>query len=327
MPMLLALPDAERTDQREDVRFERKLIEALAKEAGLTIDKRKSRVVRGGHAGFALAAEHAKHMIGAHPDGIVIGGVDSYCYGSVLRELDERGALLRLSGGHGRIPSEAAAFVVVAEESIPTPGRPKRAMLRDASTERLGTSDEPGAALGRLLRLFVNQRLGPPSGPCWILSDVNGEPSRTDRWLAAAALAADVLEGSVHHDIVQHTAEVGAATGAYHAVLGITLARIGAVDSKKLFVAMTSDDALSGIVEFDLAKDAAGFQASRGDARCHTIRRVVGARGATSREGAQLRRLARARLEDIASMAMLLRPDASSPRENPESDKFIEIAA
>jgi len=305
LPLYLALPVGERPDQASDARFGRPLLDALARSSGVSIDVEHSFIVRTGHAGFAALVEHAARSIADHPAGVIMGGVDSHFDQRVVTWLDEQGRFMRVGGKHGRIPGEAAAFLRV--EQLPESARSRQlAKLRAGDVEDQTDAVVSGAALSRVIRRVVGTlRTGAVE---WVLSDLNGEPARTDAWLAAEDLARDALVTAVHEEIVQHTSDVGAATGALLAVVAIQWATIGAVRSPNVLLALSSDTGARGAVAIDLPAPHGPFIASVSYVCDHAIGAEKGSLSPSPRERAQMARFARSLLEDIGSMAMLLAP-------------------
>ncbi len=304
MPLFLALPEGERYDQR-DARFGRPLLEALARKTDLAIDVEQSLIVRTGHAGFAELVERATQAIADFPAGLLIGGIDSAFDQRVVTWLDERSRLLRSSGTHGRIPGEAAAFLRV--ELLAETARTKHAAkLRAGDTEDQTETAPKGSAQSRVIRRVAGAL---HSGSIeWVMSDLNGEPPRTDAWLAAEDLARDVLTTAVHEEVVPHIGDVGAATGALLAVIAIEWAGIGAVRSPNVLIALSSDGPQRGAVAIDLPPPHATFVASMTAVSDHAVGHRKGSLEPSERERAQMERVARSLLEDIGSMAMLLAP-------------------
>jgi 3-oxoacyl-[acyl-carrier-protein] synthase I len=305
LPLFLALPIAERPDQAADGRFGKALLEALAKTSGAVIDVEHSVIVRTGHAGFAELVERATRSIADHPSGLILGGVDTHVDQRVVTWLDQQAHLLRIAGQHGRIPGEAAAFLRV--ELLAENARTKHAAkIRAGDVEDQTDASAKGAALSRVIRRVAGTlQTGSVE---WVLSDLNGEPARTDAWLAAEDLARDVLVTAVHEEIVQHTSDVGAATGPLLAVVAIEWATIGAIRSPNVLIALSSDGPARGAVAIDLPTPHGPFVASSTSVCDHGVGAKKGSLRPSPRERAHMARFARSLLEDIGSMAMLLAP-------------------
>ena len=303
MPVFLALPVAERPDQA-DSRFGRPLLEALARASGVALDLDASVLVRKGHAGFAEVVERAMRTVADFPHGMLLGGIDSAFDQRVVTWLDERQQLLRLGGTHGRIPGEAAAFLRIAL-SAESPRTKNAAKLRMADNEDQAANTAKGSALSRVIRR-ASGALHTGSVE-WVMSDLNGEPARTDAWLAAEDLVRDVLVTAVHEEVVPHTSDVGAATGALLAVIAIEWAAAGAVRSPNVLIALSSDGAERGAIAMDLPAPHGRFVASMAAVCDHPVDENPSL-APRPREAKQMERVARSLLEDIGSMAMLLAP-------------------
>lgn len=305
LPLFVALPEAERPDQAEDPRFGAPLVEALAQAADVAIDLDASEVVRAGHAGFAFALSRARQKLGEHPRGAYVGGVDSPFHQGVVRWLDERDHFMRLEGVQGRIPAEAAAFLRIRLE--PEGARAKaRSWIRAITSDVEPDGATPGVTLGRLVRRVA--RAPRKGGLDWVLSDVNGEEPRTLAWLGTESEANDLLEQTIHDDLVQHTGDTGAATGALLAVIALVWAKTGSARAENVLVATSADGRERGVFVMDLETPSGRFTASAEDARVHELGAAPGARRPSLEEQKQMERFVRGRLEDIGSMSILLAP-------------------
>jgi len=316
MPLFLALPEAERPGSgalESDA-----LLDALAKAAAPhTVDVRASEVLREGHAGFAFALTRAIRALNHGAKEVLVGGIDSPFDQDVLRWMDERDVLLTDDRAKGRIPTEAAAFVRLALRAAPKSGpRP----MTIAGVETVQDAARGGASLGRLLRRVA---ASPKSGDIdWVLSDVNGEPARSDAWLEAAEVASSSLGDAYHHELVQHTGDMGAATGAMLMAAAKRLAETGSVAYHSLALALSSDGQARGVVAVDLPGQKPAFSASMRGASDHVVvrRRKLPA-GLTPGELLQMERMARSCVEDIGSMGLLLAPDSPAP----DGDKTLFV--
>ncbi|MCP3143643.1 beta-ketoacyl synthase N-terminal-like domain-containing protein [Pyxidicoccus xibeiensis] len=109
--LVLALPDAD-ADLFFDAeafaeRWAQKVKTYLPGAAGPV------RVLQQGRSAFFFAVEHAISLLERREcEAVVIGAVDSLCSPEVLRHLEGEGRLLQAEG-HGTIPGEGAAFVLL----------------------------------------------------------------------------------------------------------------------------------------------------------------------------------------------------------------------
>lgn len=107
--LFLALPEA-----IEDTHHDGHILGALAQQAGVTLDRESSRVIRRGRAGGLLALEEALAYLGAgRAKRVCVGGIDSHFEVEVLRRLALAGRLVGEDSGDGFVPGEAAAFVLL----------------------------------------------------------------------------------------------------------------------------------------------------------------------------------------------------------------------
>lgn len=308
VPLFLALPETQRPGIQELP--PKALLEALAKAAAPhTVDLTASELFHQGHAGFAFALAAATRALSYGAKEVLVGGIDSPFDEAVIRWMQERDLLLTEAQPKGRIATEAAAFVRLALRAAPKAGpRP----MTIAGVETAMDPKRGGALLGKLLRRVA---ASPRSGQLdWVLSDVNGELSRTEAWLDAAEVATSSLGEAYHHELIQHTGDMGAATGSMLAAAATRLAETGSVLYRSLALALSSDGEARGVVALDLPDKKPGFSASISKPADHVVmRRKNPPKGTKSRERAQMERMARSCVEDIGSMGVLLAPDGPPP--------------
>jgi 3-oxoacyl-[acyl-carrier-protein] synthase I len=224
-PVVLALPEAGRPD--DDARLTTDLIPAIAAKSGVEIDVRRSRIVRAGHAGFAIALTLCEAMLASSPEGsmVLVGGVDSYWHPNVAAWLDEEHRLHGLEAEEGFIPSEGAAFARVAARGRALSPLAVVTEIRTGKEERVG-EEEPVTAgtMTRMLRSIVEAPGRDPAG--WVLSDVNGERHRLKEWerVASRGLLAD---RAVHQRLPDVMGDLGAATGSMMVALACAWWRAG----------------------------------------------------------------------------------------------------
>ena len=141
LPLMLALPERSRPGAGEDLPED--FLGALAKAAATPLDLRRSRTFREGHAGGASAFAAAIDLLErGEAEVAVVGGIDSYHQPATVDWLLREG----LTRGPERfVPSEGAAFLVLARESPDTPRQPL-ARLCTAMVDRI--EEEHLLALG-----------------------------------------------------------------------------------------------------------------------------------------------------------------------------------
>ncbi len=314
LPVILALAEAERPDQREVAGAELDLLRKIARGASVALDEARSGVVQLGHAGFAHALARATELLDEGVGVVAVGGIESPHHPEVVRWLDERGWLCKIHDDAGRIPAEAAAFLTLARRQ-----HPRRAGVARLTAVERERSEDPrdGLLLGKLLRRVA--RASSAGEPAWLLTDMNGERARNEQVRQARVEAEDLFARAALDDLVQHTGDVGAASGPLFATIAVTLAKIGAVDAKNVTLALSSDTSgWSAAVGIDLPAASGGFRASRGGVAEHAARAVPGAHTATGLERAQLLRMARSCLEDVGSLGLLLAPGPVDEESRPE---------
>ena len=257
IPLVVALPESGRAD--DDARFDHELVRDLAARSRRRVDVERSRVVRAGHAGGAIAVEIAARML-AQPGGpaaVLVGGVDSYHHPGVLEWLD---AELRLHGPateDGFIPSEGAAFALLTRLRPERGEAPPVAALRRVITgrETTATTDEPNLAATMTAILHALRADGPIS---WVLSDLNGEPYRAREWTLAEERALARGEPStsphselIHDELAGELGDLGAATGPTLLAIACAYFEAGCAPAKDVVIALASDGAERGALRVE----------------------------------------------------------------------------
>jgi 3-oxoacyl-[acyl-carrier-protein] synthase-1 len=216
-PLFLALPEPGRPD--DDPRFGPEMIVELARRSGVPIDADRSVVIRSGHAGGGMALELAALRIaeGGRPQAYLVGGVDSYYQGDVLAWLDVECRLHSGTAGNGIIPSEGAAFAVIAPPSGDSGSGRAIARIAAAVSARedtVGTSSPNLAtAMTRAVRDAATLAGGRPIR--WLLTDVNGERHRISELSKVEIRSRDLFEvGYRHEALAEELGDTGAASGA-----------------------------------------------------------------------------------------------------------------
>ncbi len=247
LPLVLALPEAGRPD--DDSRYGPAFIDALRAKSRCPIDLQRSTVVRGGHAGFAMALEVASNMLhkaglGQTPPAVVVGGVDSYHHEGVLQWLDGDHRLHAMGTENGMLPSEGAGFAVLLRPGTKLQG----ATSEDRPLGRIAairTGREESTLMGRpnlaeALTQIV-QDLAAFSGPLpWVLTDLNGERNRNREW-AQVALRGTLAENAIQLTPAQMLGDTGAATGALFLAIACTYFTTGAAPATTAAVVLQSE--------------------------------------------------------------------------------------
>lgn len=212
VPVLLALPRAERPDQ--SARFDSELIDTIAHDAGLAVDLSRSRVLRTDGPGFAMLLDAAAALARDRAPAIV-GAIDSAMHPEVLRRMDEERRVHNHIDEDAVIPSEGAAFALLGDAKLRADGSPLAEVLAcRAAREEPG--DTIGATFTRLCRDSVEQTAfgeGGPEAPRWVLNDLGGERVRRRAWNFASSRV-DALGGATVERAPTLFGDLGAATGA-----------------------------------------------------------------------------------------------------------------
>lgn len=246
LPVLLCLAEPGRAD--DDPRFDGTILEALGAHAGITVDSERSATVRLGHAGFARAIERAKALLDAGAPSVAVGGVDSYYHSAVLRGLDASYRLHALEAEDGFIPSEAAAFVVLARGTVGPPRALRGRILAVAAGDEPAVRDMTTVNTSLAMTLLV-ERVLERSGPLgWVLTDENGERHRESEW---TRVALRLLSGVPRTTWVTNTGDVGAASGPLFAAVMLKLASLGCATGSRALLALHSDGGERGVLAIE----------------------------------------------------------------------------
>lgn len=245
-PLFLALPEPGRPD--DDARFGPEMIAELARRSGLPLDLERSLVIRSGHAGGGMALSLAALRIaeGGRPTAYLVGGVDSYYHQGVLKWLDVECRLHSGTAGNGIIPSEGAAFAVLAPSTAEGSGSVGRALARLSSAvaareDTVGTtSPNLAAAMTRAVRDAATLAGGRPIG--WLLTDVNGERHRISELSKVQIRSKDLFtESYLHEALAEELGDVGAASGALLLAAACVHFRAGSAPADRVLVALHAE--------------------------------------------------------------------------------------
>lgn len=212
VPVLLALPRAERADQSP--RFDAELIDTLAHDAGLAVDLSRSRVLRTDGPGFAMLLEAAAALARDRTP-TVVGAIDSAMHPEVLRRMDEERRVHNLIDEDAVIPSEGAAFALLGDAKLRADATPLAEVLA-CRVAREEPGDTIGAAFTRLCREAAEQTPfgeGGPDAERWVLNDLGGERVRRRAWNFVATRV-DAIGDAVIERAPSLFGDLGAATGA-----------------------------------------------------------------------------------------------------------------
>lgn len=242
LPAVIALPERDRPG--DDRRLDGKFIADLAERTGLPIDRERSTVVRSGHAAGAFALEAAlARLHEADCEAVLVGGVESYYHPDVLRWLDDNYRLHSAESFDGFIPSEGAAFAVLAREGSDARARVRRVLtgmeLTAVAEDAVNAADVATSQLAEVLA----------RGPLrWVISDLNGERHRAREWSLLQVrhrLTADQVE---HDRLVEAMGDVGAASGALYLNIACEFWRARCAPAERVAIVLASEGAERGVI-------------------------------------------------------------------------------
>ncbi len=272
LPLFLSLPPR-RAEAEQPLGAD--FLEALGKQAQVPIALESSEPFPIGHAGFAAALERALAFLATPPpptplQGLpfgrlgkapeptgpakpkptyaIVGGVDSYHDPAVLEALDKESRVNAEGIWDGFVPSEGAAFVVVAlpDANLPVVGR---VLGLGLGMERLEDPQNPtvAEAATELVRIVATNLRTPVP---WALPDLNCERHRVKEWTFVR-----IRNGETFHDtatvetrLCDELGDVGAATGAVSTAFVCSAWKLGFAPANQALVFLSSDGPARGAI-------------------------------------------------------------------------------
>jgi 3-oxoacyl-[acyl-carrier-protein] synthase-1 len=206
---------------------------SIALDAGVTFDRQKSAALGMGHAGFGLLLERAVDLVtrGGAP-AVIVGAVDSYHHADCMKWLDDSFRLHAEGSENGIIPSEGAAFVVVAPGAAGGLARVSSVACALEEGHEEGEAPDIGHALCDVVRRAASGASARPVP--WLLTDMNGERHRVRRWSFVKIRNKAILdpEETVVFDGPDEMGDPGAALGGLLAVHACVAFATGHADGR-----------------------------------------------------------------------------------------------
>lgn len=277
LPIFLALPPR-RAEAEQPLGAD--FFEVLGKRAGVALMPEASEPFPIGHAGFAAALDRAVTFLSASSvpaltQGLglgrlgkpaepvapakpkstyaIVGGIDSYHDPLVLDALDKEKRVNAEGVWDGFIPSEGAAFAVIAlpNANIPFVGKVLGVGL---GIERPDDPQNPviAEAATELTRMVAaNLRTPVP----WVLPDVNGERYRAKEWTFVRIRNSEAFDdaGTVESRLCDELGDVGAATGAMHTAFVCSAWKLGFAPANQALILLASDGPARGAIALGAA--------------------------------------------------------------------------
>ncbi len=265
--LYVALPSPDRDGV--DARITGALGDRIADWLSVPGVERRTRVFCAGHAGGALAFQHAvADLASGAITRAVICAVDSLVEPATLRFLLDKRRLKTGDRPDGFVPGEAAACVVLEPAHVAQArGRTPLATVEAASTatEPVTISmDAPSAATGlsEAIRLTFAQLPDEGRQTTVIVCDLNGETYRAKEFgtTAARVLSAISTRWSVWHP-ADCIGDTGAAAFGVSACVGLRALAKQYAKGDRVLVLGSSDDGLRGAVSFGRVGAEAGLWA------------------------------------------------------------------
>ena len=226
----------------------------LGKRAGVPLAPEACEPFVLGHAGFSAALARALAFVAQAPRDAargrpcaIVGGIDSHHDPVVLAALDKERRVHGDGVWDGFIPSEAAAFVVVA----PAGSTPALARVLAVTTgmEREDTGEGPNPPIGEAATEVVRAAAAALRAPVpWVLPDVNGERHRVKEWSFVRIRNPERFDDhtTVETRLCDELGDVGAASGAVHAAYACMAFRMGFAPAPEVLVALASEGPARG---------------------------------------------------------------------------------
>jgi 3-oxoacyl-[acyl-carrier-protein] synthase I len=236
LPLILALPARHAEGPDADA----EILRELQMTSSVRIDLSRSEVVRGGNAAGALVVARALEVLRRGDTDVLIGGVDSYFHPDVLRRLDAQGRVLRIEGGDGMIPGEAAAFACVGSRGTETLAR---VVEVHHAVDRRVAAQQPnlGEETTRIARTLIQARGGSVG---WVVTDDDGR-DRSEEW-AWTTVREPGLRDAAHFAIPRLFGDVGAATGVLALAIACAWWSAGCAPAGDALVMLRDDDGTRG---------------------------------------------------------------------------------
>lgn len=254
VPLVLAVAEAGRAD--DDATLSHGLIDLIVERARVPIDRARSFTVRAGHAGFAIAVEHALAILASPgaPAAVMVGGVDSYVHPDVLAALDDTFRLHSPSNQNGFIPSEGAAFLCLSRES--RDGRVAKGLIERVLCAHEMTVGTDAANTAQAMTMLL--RAMRDDAPIhWVMPDVTGERHRVREWTMASLRVLEEDDDVVIHEerLTDDLGDVGAATGAMFAVIACEYFAARCAPSSSAVIALHSEDRERGVLRVSATRE------------------------------------------------------------------------
>lgn len=273
LPLFLALPPR-RAEAEQPLGED--FFDVLSKRANVPIAPESTEPFPVGHAGFAAALERAITFLSAaavpaplqsglpfgrlgkapepaastqpKPTYAIVGGVDSYHDPAVLETFDKERRVNAEGVWDGFVPSESAAFVVIAlpNANVPIVGR---VLGVGVGMERPEDPQNPtvAEAMTELARaVAANLRLPVP----WVMPDVNGERHRVKEWSFARIRNREAFDDAGTREMrpCDELGDVGAATGAVYTAFACSAWKLGFAPADQSLVLLSSDGPARGAI-------------------------------------------------------------------------------
>lgn len=272
LPLFLALPP-HRAEGEQALGAD--FFDVLGKRANVAIAPESSEPFPIGHAGFAAALDRAITFLSAaavpvplqglpfgrlgkaleaaapakpKPTYAIVGGVDSYHDPTVLEALDKERRVNAEGVWDGFIPSEAAAFMVIA---LPGVNLPIAGKLLGVGLGMERPDDPQNPPIAEAATELARTMAGTLRAPVpWVLPDVNGERHRVKEWSFARMRNREAFDdaSTVETRLCDELGDVGAATGAVSAVFACSAWKLGFAPADQALILLTSDGLARGAI-------------------------------------------------------------------------------
>ncbi|MFY0566308.1 hypothetical protein ACN28E_21065 [Archangium lansingense] len=230
---------------------EEQLIPRLCEPMGLRFHPKHRKLFFGGPAGFASILRTASELIqSGQLKRCIVGGIDSLIDPLMIHALTELGVLKTPSHPVGQMPGEAAALLLL-ERHAQVRVRAARidALLAEPHIEeehvhRFSGQQPRGIALVKAISRALPQQSG--QTPKLLIGNLNGDEWRAREWGMALTKLPPALRDARLWIPALSFGEIGAATGAVAACMGVRAFARGYARTEDVLIWLSSDNGQKG---------------------------------------------------------------------------------
>jgi 3-oxoacyl-[acyl-carrier-protein] synthase-1 len=233
--------------------FRASLVPRLSTVSPIPLNASLSRLYFGEQAAMAMALKDAvAYLESGKLPACLVGGIDSFVDPATLPALSNLGVIKTPVTATGFVPGEAAGFILLETyEHALRSGAAIQAIVERPSVQREDIhrfSEIPvgGRALAAAISRTVEPYCGNGSSPGLLIGNLNGDTWRAREWGTALVRLPACLRTAPLWTPVESFGEVGAASGAVAACLGVRAFQRGYARTRIIVVWLSGDDGGKG---------------------------------------------------------------------------------